>query len=334
MTNYTQALFEKIQNLIGKNVKLAKPIADLLSITENAAYRKIKGESSLTIEEYFLIANHYKIDIHNINNVEGEFLFKGNLVYNDNKYVQNYFEDSKKLLEMITAQNGKLHNLSKDIPLFYYFYYKELGWFKIYFMLKFILLDPAYQDKKFSLQNIDEKLIAIAKSYTEQYQEVNTCETWNLESVNTTLHQLEFACTNGILKEQTIISSIFSQLKKMIFVVEQQCKTGFKFDYAKQIHPKKSSFELYHNNLYLAHNSYYLETLNNNYAFVSFGVFNYIYTENQHFTNYTKNHFENIKHQSISLNENKKERDLFFEKLELKIDAIYSKCISSIAVEY
>jgi hypothetical protein len=334
MEKNTKLLFDLI-NKKQDNKKLASMVSEVLNISENTAYRKINGSSTITVDEFFTLVKHFDIDLSHFYSDENHFTFQGNLVYNDNEYVKHYFDDSAGFLNWITKDNGTLFNLSKDIPLFYYFHEKELGWFKIYFMLKYILIDPKYANLKFSLNNCDEELIKSAMYYSNAYQEVNTSEVWNLESVNTTLHQLEFACTSGMLDNSELIEKLFVQFKKILYLVEEQCKSGKKYAFHKLNKPLASTFKMHHNELYLAHNSYFLEfPSNKNVAFVSFGVFNYIHTENIKFNSYTKLHFDNIQSRSIFLNENENDAKSFFQKLHKKIDAIEKICMSSLEVKY
>ncbi len=334
MSEYSKKLIDLITAQSGKSVKLAKVFCNLLTLSEATAYRKINGTIDLTVEEFFILIKHFKINIGQISDVDMGFLFKGNLVYNDNISVLNYFKDTTKFLEVIEQGGGTLHNLSKDIPLFYYFFHDELGWFKIFFMLKYILLDPAYEQKKFSMHFKDEALIKIAKQYTARYQEVHTTEVWNLESVNTTLHQLEYAFTTGMMDDGKVGEKIFDQLTQILNLANEQCKVGYKFDINSYKQPKQSTFNLYHNDLYLAHNSYYLEMPNAKYSFVSFGVFNYIFTEDKNFNQYTSNHFDNIKIKSISMNSSSSERAIFFSKLIAKVAQVKKLCLAKIDVNY
>jgi hypothetical protein len=326
--NYSQELFKQIQSQLGTNIKLAKPISEILNVSENAAYRKLNGETALSIEEFFTLANHYTININNINKQPGNFVFSGNLVYNDIASVTQYFIDSMEHLQMIENNNGVLYNLSKDIPLFYYFHYRELGWFKVFFMLKYILLDPKFKDQKFDINFADENLLQKAKEYSYSYQQINTAEVWNVESVNTTLHQLEFACTTGIISDINLVEKIITQFEQVLQLIQLQAEKGLKYNYQQLKTHNKASFTLYHNDLYLAHNSYLLEIAKNRIAFVSFGVFNYMHTQDESFSNYTYEHWQNIKSKSISLLDNDPEREMFFTKLFQKIAQVKIKCNS------
>ena len=315
-------------------LQLAKVFCQILTITESAAYRKLNGKSDITVAEFFTLLQHFKIDSSLFLNDENTYNFEGKLVYNNDTNVEQYFKDTLVFLEKIEHQNGILYNLSKDVPLFYYFHYTELGWFKVFFMLKYILLDPLYTNKKFAIQTADHKILDVAKAYSQQYQLVNTVEVWNTESINTTLHQLEYFIKMEQINDDELIKKLFGQLLKTIQLVQHQTKVGKKYTVDKYKNATATDFNLYQNDLYMAHNSYHLSMPNLEYAFVSFGVFNYIYTTNKKFTDYSKNHFENIIDKSLGLVNVQSSSDLFFTKIINKITQLETVCITSVKELY
>lgn len=315
--------------------KLVKILSAELQIADGAAYRKANGLSLLTVPEFFILVNKFNVDLMQFSLSRNQFTFEGKLIYNDNKKLLEYFLDTAALLKTISASNGMLHNLSKDVPLFYYFNERELGWFKIYFMMKYILADQSYNGMKFNMENCEHEILDAALKYSQNYQEINTTEVWNLESVNTTLHQIESACQTGMLNDVNLIKTLFRQFKNALKLVNRQVQNGVKYQFNIFNKPLPSTFKLYHNELYLAHNNYYLNIPGvTDYAFLSFGVFNYIRTQNSNFTNFTRFHFNNIQNQSILLNANKIETEKYFEKLFTKIDAVQSKCLQAISVNF
>jgi hypothetical protein len=332
MTN-NQKLIALIKEKIGEKIKLNAVLADVLNCSETSAYRKTNDTTPLTVEEFFKLVHHFNIDINIFKNDTSTFLFKGNLVYNNELDIHKYFSDTKDLLHFIKTQNGTIHNLSKDLPLFYYFAHNELGWFKVYFMLKYILNDPNFETQDYHLHAANNKILKEAQDYIYAYQQTNTAEVWNMETLNTTLHQLEFACEKNNISDISILEKIFKQIEEILIVTEKQASLGKKVDFIGK-KANDANFILYYNDLYLAHNSYYLEMENNNHSFVSFGVFNYMYTQNADFNEYTITHFNKVKTNSHNLNLNALERVKFFKFLKQKIDKSFILCKSILEKDY
>ena len=56
-------IFEHIQNAIPKDYIMVNEIADLLNISVDSAYRRIRGDKAIEIQETALLCTHYKISL-------------------------------------------------------------------------------------------------------------------------------------------------------------------------------------------------------------------------------------------------------------------------------
>ena len=56
-------LFQQIKNKIPPNVPLVHEVAELLEISYDSAYRRIRCETSLTFNEIRMLSEHYGISI-------------------------------------------------------------------------------------------------------------------------------------------------------------------------------------------------------------------------------------------------------------------------------
>ena len=62
--------FERIKDLIPTNTSLVYELADLLQISTDSIYRRIRGETTLTFDELEIICNKYKISFDSFINME------------------------------------------------------------------------------------------------------------------------------------------------------------------------------------------------------------------------------------------------------------------------
>ena len=53
--------FEKLKQSVPQNISLASEIADVLEISADGAYRRMRGESVLSMDELVKLCRHYKI---------------------------------------------------------------------------------------------------------------------------------------------------------------------------------------------------------------------------------------------------------------------------------
>jgi plasmid maintenance system antidote protein VapI len=70
--------FKQIKQNLPAHLSLADEVAALLNISQDSAYRRIRGEKSLALDEIQLLATHYKISLDNFMNIQSEsIVFRG-----------------------------------------------------------------------------------------------------------------------------------------------------------------------------------------------------------------------------------------------------------------
>ncbi len=58
-----QQLFGEIKRKIGENGSAADEIAGLLGISSDSAYRRMRGEKNISLDELYTLCSHYKISL-------------------------------------------------------------------------------------------------------------------------------------------------------------------------------------------------------------------------------------------------------------------------------
>ena len=68
---------ERIKQMIPPHHSMVNEMADLLSLSNDSAYRRIRGETALTIDEVVLLSNHYQLSFDSFNKQNA-----GNVTFN------------------------------------------------------------------------------------------------------------------------------------------------------------------------------------------------------------------------------------------------------------
>src|SRR5450755_606756 len=80
-----QVFFQHIKSNLAAHLSLVDEIADLLSISNDSAYRRIRGEKPLSFDEIKILCAHYKISLDQLFHLSNDsFLFSGPLIDRDN----------------------------------------------------------------------------------------------------------------------------------------------------------------------------------------------------------------------------------------------------------
>src|SRR3954469_9141510 len=78
-------LFQYIKSVVPPNISFVDEIADVLDISNDSAYRRIRGEKEITFEEIQKLSNRFKVSIDQILNLRNDgILFSGNFIEHEN----------------------------------------------------------------------------------------------------------------------------------------------------------------------------------------------------------------------------------------------------------
>ena len=73
-----QQIFQAIKRKLQKEESVAEEMASLLGISTDSAYRRMRGEKTITFEELYKIATNYNISLDQLMNINnGGILFQG-----------------------------------------------------------------------------------------------------------------------------------------------------------------------------------------------------------------------------------------------------------------
>ena len=84
-------LFQYLKNKISPQASLVEEMASLLGISTDSAYRRLRGEKPLSLEEVYKLCIHYKLSLDNMLNLQSDaFLFTGNFVQADGQTTESF----------------------------------------------------------------------------------------------------------------------------------------------------------------------------------------------------------------------------------------------------
>ena len=64
--NIQSAFLDQVKNRLSPNLSLPDELAEVLRISRNCAYRRIRGETLLSLNEVKLLCNQYGVSVDNI----------------------------------------------------------------------------------------------------------------------------------------------------------------------------------------------------------------------------------------------------------------------------
>lgn len=315
-------LFQEIKSKLPPSISLADAVAQTLGIGPDSAYRRIRGEKPLSMDELLELSTHYKVSLDQLAGSGGDgFYFQGVFVDPASFRFDKYLQGVVNQLQLIGSMPQRhMYYLCKDIPVFYHFQYRDLAAFKYYFWMKAIVNHPDFIDRPFSFDDYSDELFALGTQVLDAYNHIPSTEMWNVESINSTLQQIDYyRYTNMFVNDHDLLR-VYDALEQLVVHLEQNAGSGTKAGDAAKT-GQSAAFFLYHNEMFLGDNSILAATANGKMAFLVHSVINYIITRDLRFCEHLHANIQNLlKRCTLISTDNERERNDFFRQLYRKID--------------
>lgn len=316
------AFLKQIKNQLPLHLSLVDAIAGQLNISNDSAYRRIRGEKHLTLDEMQILSAHYKISLDSFLHLQNDsFIFWGRNIDRGTFDFENYLQGIVRQLEFfIPAKEKQMYYLNKDIPIFHHFMFPELAAFKCYFWSRYDLDYPKFNKGQFLIEDFIDIFNNTGKKISDLYLKIPSVEIWNLDCINTTIRQIDYYRETRIFKSQEDIETVYKCLEKLVDYIELQVEYGYKFPLDQPDQKEKIKYSVYINEFVLGDNTILVELDGEKMVFLNHNVINYMMTNNKEFINYTFETLKVLLKKSMLISEiGEKDRQLFFNTLRERI---------------
>jgi hypothetical protein len=317
-------LFQHLKAMLPPHLSMADEIADLLEISPDSAYRRIRGEKPITLEELEKICVHYNLSVDQLLHLKSNsFLFSGILTEDRERSFDEWLDHLHKQLSYMVALDQKhVYWLLKDIPPISHFQVPELARFKFFLWTKSILHYDSMKGVKFDLK--DDRYDNYQKKSDrifEIFSRIPVTEIWNVESINSSLRQIKFHYEAGSFKSRNDALVIFDKLRELVNHFETQAEAGLKFRFGQKEPTTGVEYNMFVNELILGDNTTLFETHNLRMTFLNHSVIYFISTRDPKFNELMFENLQNLMKKSTMISGvGEKERATFFNRLRTEID--------------
>lgn len=320
--NIQQNFINKLKDTMPSTVGLAEEIADILDVSIDSAYRRIRGETELTIDEIYRITKKYAISVDEVfSNQSDTVTFAYTKLTDSEKNFEHYLTRILNHLRTINKfDDKKIFYVAEEIPIFYSFSTKKFTEFKLFYWQRSVLNVPEYQNQKFEFGFVNEKLIEIAHNCFKEYLTIPSTEIWTIETVLTGLRQVQFYYDSGIVTKQQAVE-LLKEYRSTLEMIQQNAA-----DARKNKSDKSETFLLYNSEVVLGTNCIYIKAGANNYSYISFNTLNSLTTNNPEFCDETEHWVKNLEKKSNLISGvSEKQRYQFFSTMFKIVDEYIEK---------
>jgi len=316
-------LFQRIKELLPQDISMVDAISEILNVSSDSAYRRIRGETPLVLDEAKLLCDRFHISLDQLLGIRSGFtLFQTQRVHNKNFSFEKYLGS---ILEQLQFLNGFIKKeiiyLSKDLPFFHNFCYEPLFAFHYFFWMKSILRHPDFEDRVFTADCLTPEIKKLGAAILQTYNAIPSTEIWNTECINSIVFQVEAYKEAGYFSNREDIAKVYEAVESTIQHLKNQAEEGCKYLPGENPEFKKNNFNFFYNRMTLGDNTImglgdHVKTV-----FLNYDVMNYMVTRDEKFCEDTHNDLLALIRRSTLISvSGAKQRNMFFNRLISKIE--------------
>jgi hypothetical protein len=323
-----QQLFQQVKSALPGHVSVVDEVAELLQMSTDSAYRRIRGEKMLTLDEMALLCTKYQLSMDGLLHLNGNsIIFAGQQIDFSRFELEQHLQFILLQLQQLRSfGNCRMFYLAKDVPVFHYFHFSRLAAFKFYAWLKTILHNPVYNNKKFILSEaVNDNWRELSSSIIDTYSSIPSEEIWSLETINSTIRQIEYCRDAMLFENEETVQLLYSELLQLVNHIEEQAAMGCKFAPGRQ-DENGGEFKLYYNGAILGDNTILMQMGEGRKVYLNHAILNYINTGDEKFCSYTAGAIDTIIQKSALISRvGEKERNKFFTILRNEVEVRMKK---------
>lgn len=336
-----QAQFlQGIEDVIPTNSSLVSELTDVLEISTDSAYRRMRGETQLTLDEIIKLCDHYQISFDTFSKVKsGMVTFNFAAIDSSAESFAEYLAKQLEDIKIIaSAKESKIIYACQDIPVFYHYNYPVLASFKIFYWMRTILNLPDLNKLKFDADSQFTELLETGKQIFDSYMKVPSVEVWTDTTIQSTLKQIAFYWDSGVFENKEHALRVCADLSKEIEDIQQKAEAQTKLNEGHNDGDETNSsdrdvsvdelknYHLYVSEVELTNNCVLVNIGSNQAVYLSHFSFNTMFTKNQSYCRKTEVWMGHIlKKSTLISGVAEKQRFQFFQNALARIDELMNR---------
>jgi hypothetical protein len=184
-----------------------------------------------------------------------------------------------------------------------------------------LLFFPEFRNKKVAFEEFPDELEALGRKALMFYNQMDSTEIWNIESWNTTMHQVEYYLDSQMFQSDDDALRVYEATEKVLDHLEEQAQRGYKFDINDPGKKPMGRYSMYFNETVIQDNSMMAVLDRSRMAFVPHTAINYMMTRD---INYCENYYQYvqnlIKRSTLISEVSEKERARYFRRMRERVE--------------
>jgi hypothetical protein len=315
---------ERIKQAFPPNLSLVNELADLLEISTDSAYRRIRSETTFSFDEIIKLCNQYKISFDSFClNESGSVNFNYTLLLSSiesfKEYISGILDDMKQIGKV---QDKEIIYAAEDIPIFHLFKFPELAAFKMFYWMKSVLNVPEFDGKKYNSQLVDESIMNDGKQILDIYTRTPCTEIWSDRTISSIIKQIDYYFESGLFSGKADALRLCDILSDAIKDIQGQAERSTKASVAGF----ENNFVLYKSDVEMGNNCILVNAAGIKNVYLRHHTFNSMVSSNAAFCSETEQWLKGLMKKSTLISGvDERQRYQYFRNAQDKIENLKKK---------
>jgi len=314
----------KIKDRLPESQSIVTLMQEALKISMDGAYRRLRGQSTLTFEEANQLAIRFGVSMDSKHvSDERRVNFDAGMAI---KTLADYKAFSKRIVGRMmnfseSDLQARMTYVCSDAPIFYTFKHQHLARMKAFYWAKVFLNLEVFKDLNYVDYQIEPDKVAMNQQIWNAYASIPSVEIWSPTCYLGTLKQIFHMWESNLLTDLEDAKAILVDMDEMIDCVARQAAAGRKL-LANGV-DLAARFDLYIIDVAVGNNVVLVDQSDSNACFIGFNTFNFMETSNNSFCSQTAQWIESLKHFAVHANEDSADKvDVYSNRLHQQVDSV------------
>lgn len=314
-------LFGRIKEILPPGKSLADVVADVLHLSTDSAYRRIRGETLLVLDEARELCLQFGLSLDDLFALKNSSIVFHRTEIDATAYdFTSYLKGLLSLLKQLASHREKsILYLTKGIPLFHLFPFRPLLAFRYYFWMRTTFEVPEMLQQKFAVSLLPPETEAVGNEILSLYNNIPSNEIWSTENLNSTLLQIDFCRDAGLMTSQQALE-VINSLEQLLAHLQLQAEWGRKFSPTENPQIRKDNFQLFHNRLGLGNDIVLTTQEGRKTLYLNNDALDYLTCTDEAYCNKMCQKLQSILRRSTLISSvSERERGKFFQELHSRV---------------
>lgn len=327
-TDIQLQLFQRIRDQLAGHVSLVDEVAEILEISNDSAYRRIRGEKPISLHEVQKLAKTFHLSVDDLTGTRTDTVTFMTSFLDGQRY--SFADWMKNLLQFtLDARCNEATEvifILNELNIFHIIQFPEVCAFKLFFWQKSNLDFPDFREARFSANQPAEEILKLSKEIADHFVKIKTIEFTTKECLNSYLKQVLYYSEAGYFNSKDDALKVCESLLELVNHQQKQAELGYKYPFGSSPGGIEGNFRLYHNDIILADNTIIVKSGESGVTFLTTNAINLMQTHNRAFYEYNYRWGMNLLSKSVPISGTaEKERNRFFLILREQISRVADK---------